>query len=116
VDASHQVVRQLSGPVLGLLGHVPRLTSQGTARAEHVEARGRGREQEPASADPALPSAAPLRGIRDVCKPFCELDQAFGKSIDVSHLKTPLSQLKRAFQIVPSRRHSKRSGTFRALR
>jgi hypothetical protein len=42
-----------------------------------------------------MPIAPSLRGIGDVRKTLCEIDQALGEPIDVSHFQTPLSSSNR---------------------
>ena len=93
MDATHQVVRQLGGPVLGLLGDVPCLSPQGAACTKQIHSRSRRWEQEPARPDPSLPIATSLRGIGDVRKSFCEIDESLGEPIDVSHLRPLLSSI-----------------------
>jgi len=87
MDTGHQIVWQVSGPVLCLLGDVPRLSPQGAACTKQIHSRSRRREQEPARRDPSLPIAPSLRGIGDVRKSLCEIDQSLGEPIDVSHLR-----------------------------
>ena len=88
---THEIVRQVSSPVLCLLGDVPCLTSQGAAGAQQVHSRSRRRHQEPARPDASLPTATSLRGIGDVRESFCEIDQSLGEPIDVSHFRPLLS-------------------------
>jgi hypothetical protein len=85
MDTGHQIVWQVSGPVLCVLGDVPCLSPQGVACTKQIHSRSRRREQEPARLDPSLPSAPSLRGICDVRKSLCEIDQSLGEPIDVSH-------------------------------
>lgn len=85
MDAGHQIVWQVSGPVLCLLGDVPRLSPQGAVCTKQIHSCSRRREQEPAWPNPSLPIAPSLRGIGDVRKSFCEIDQPLGEPIDVSH-------------------------------
>lgn len=91
MHSGHQIVRQVSRPVLCLLGDVPRLTSQRAAGTQQVHSRSRRRDQEPARPDASLPIATTLRGIGDVGKSFCEIDQSLGEPVYISHLKPLLS-------------------------
>jgi glutamate formiminotransferase / 5-formyltetrahydrofolate cyclo-ligase len=102
VDAAHQVVWQVRGPILRLLGDVACLPPEGAARAEHVDARGRRRDDEPARTNPTVPIATPLRGIRHICEAFRQIDESLGERIDVSHPKTPSSlKLQPSFESFP---------------
>jgi hypothetical protein len=87
MDPTHQVVRQVRGPILRLLGDVPCLTPQGAACAEQVHSRSRRGQQEPARTDSSLAIAPSLRSIGDVRKSLCEINQSLGEPIDVSHLR-----------------------------
>jgi len=91
VNTIHEVVRQLRGAVLCLLGDVPRLTSEGAACPQEIHTCSRRREHEPARPNPALAIASSLGGIGDVGESFCEINQPLGKPIDVCHFQTPLS-------------------------
>jgi hypothetical protein len=91
MDPTHQVVWQVRGPVLRLLGDAPCLTPEGAACAQQVHSRSRRREQEPTRPDPSLPIAPSLRGIGDVRKSFCEIDESLGKPLDISHFRPLLS-------------------------
>jgi hypothetical protein len=91
MDPTHQVVWQVRGPVLCLLRDVPCLTPEGAACAQQVHSRSRRGEQEPARPNPSLPIASSLRGIGDVRKSFCEIDESLGEPIYISHFRPLLS-------------------------
>jgi hypothetical protein len=91
MDPAHQVVRQLRGSLLCLLGDVPCLTPQRAACAQQVHSSGCRGEQEPARTNPSLPVASSLRGVGDVRKSLCEIDQSVGEPIDISHFRPLLS-------------------------
>jgi hypothetical protein len=87
MDPTHQVVRQVRRAVLCLLRDIPCLAPEGAARAEHVDARGGRREDEPPRPNSSLPIAPPLRGIGHVRKSFCEIDYSLREPLDVSHVR-----------------------------
>jgi hypothetical protein len=91
MDAAHQIVRQLRGSLLCLLGDVSCLPPQRAACAQQVHPSSRRGEQEPAGTNPSLPVASSLRGIGHVRKSFCEIDQSVGEPIDISHFRPLLS-------------------------
>ena len=59
MDPTHQVIRQVGGPVRCLLGDVPCLSPQRAACTKQIHSRSRRWDQEPARPNPSVPIARP---------------------------------------------------------
>ena len=76
MHALHQVVGEFRRTSLRLLGDALRLACYGAARPEREEPRAGRRDDEPPRLETAaVPIAASLRRVRDVCESFRQIDQ-----------------------------------------